>query len=185
MYVRTYVCMYVCMQVCMYVCTYVCRYVYVYVRCRVQIKVISRWILLWMRNVSDETCRENKNSHFVLNNAFRKLFSLRDNTEKCGRTRHATDDNIIRRMRIACWVPKTTNTHSEYLILIAFPLQQWLHERTSTSRYTCIACLVNSARKVIVLKMTFDIDFIKYAPCLQLLEFQMCGAEFCRTSQTS
>jgi len=30
---------------------------------------------------------------------------------------------------ITCWVPKSTNTHSEYVILIAFPLQQWLHER--------------------------------------------------------
>jgi len=29
----------------------------------------------------------------------------------------------IWRMRIACWVPKATNTHSEYVIFIAFPLQ--------------------------------------------------------------
>ena len=36
--------------------------------------------------------------------------------------------NIIRRMRIACWIPKATDTHSEYAILIAFRLQQWLHE---------------------------------------------------------
>jgi len=34
------------------------------------------------------------------------------------------------RMRISCWIHKATDTHSEYvLILIAFPLQQWLHER--------------------------------------------------------
>jgi len=30
--------------------------------------------------------------------------------------------------RITCWIPKVTNTHSEYLIIIAFKLQQWLHE---------------------------------------------------------
>jgi hypothetical protein len=30
---------------------------------------------------------------------------------------------------IACWVPKSTNTRSEYVIFIAFPLQQCLHER--------------------------------------------------------
>jgi hypothetical protein len=35
----------------------------------------------------------------------------------------------IWRMRFACWIPNATNTHSEYVILIAFPLQQWLHER--------------------------------------------------------
>jgi len=28
-------------------------------------------------------------------------------------------------MRIAYWIPKATNIHSEYVILIAFPLQQW------------------------------------------------------------
>jgi len=41
---------------------------------------------------------------------------------------HATDDKIIRRMRIPCWIPKATNTHSEYVIFIAFPLQQKSHE---------------------------------------------------------
>jgi len=33
------------------------------------------------------------------------------------------------RMRIVCWVPKGTNTHSEYVTFISLPLQQWLHER--------------------------------------------------------
>jgi hypothetical protein len=37
---------------------------------------------------------------------------------------------IIWRSRIAYRTPKATNTHSEYLILIALPLQQWLQERT-------------------------------------------------------
>ena len=50
----------------------------------------------------------------------------------------------IRRMHFARWIPKATNTHSEYLILIAFPLQQWLHERASMLRYTYSACLVES-----------------------------------------
>ena len=34
----------------------------------------------------------------------------------------------IWRMRIACWIPMATGTHSEDVILIVFPLQQWLHE---------------------------------------------------------
>jgi len=46
------------------------------------------------------------------------------------------------RMRIAYWIHKATNTHSEYVIRIAFPLQQWLQERASVLRYTYIACLV-------------------------------------------
>ena len=44
-------------------------------------------------------------------------------------------------MRIACWVTKATNTHSEYVIFIAFPLQQWLHQQASILRYTHVACL--------------------------------------------
>jgi hypothetical protein len=46
-------------------------------------------------------------------------------------------------MRILCWVPKATNTHSLYVILIAFPLQQWLLERCSMLHYMYIACLVS------------------------------------------
>ena len=45
------------------------------------------------------------------------------------------------RMRIACWIPKATNRHSEYVVRIASPLQQWSHERTTMLRYTCTACL--------------------------------------------
>jgi hypothetical protein len=50
----------------------------------------------------------------------------------------------IRHMRCACWIPKTTNTHSEYILLITFPWQQCLHERASMSPYTHTACLVES-----------------------------------------
>jgi hypothetical protein len=42
----------------------------------------------------------------------------------------------LRRMRISRCVPKATNTHSKYVTLIAFPLQQWLYERASMLRYT-------------------------------------------------
>ena len=48
------------------------------------------------------------------------------------------------RMRIACWIPKATNTHSEYVILIAFALQQWLHERVSMLHYTYIRPTCNN-----------------------------------------
>ena len=42
----------------------------------------------------------------------------------------------IWRMRIACGLPKATNAHWGYVILIAFPVQQWLHERAWMLRYT-------------------------------------------------
>jgi hypothetical protein len=41
-----------------------------------------------------------------------------------------------------CSLVETSNTHSEYVILISFPLQQWLHERASMLRYAYVICLV-------------------------------------------
>jgi len=48
----------------------------------------------------------------------------------------------IRRISIACWIPKATNILPEYAALIACLLQPELHGRTSVLRYTYIACLV-------------------------------------------
>jgi hypothetical protein len=61
---------------------------------------------------------------------------IRDNVEKYGTIRQATHDNITRRMRFACWLIKATDTQPEYVILIAFPRQQWLLERVSMLHYT-------------------------------------------------
>jgi hypothetical protein len=47
----------------------------------------------------------------------------------------------IRRMGISCRIPKATDAHTEYVMMIAFPLQKWLHERASVS-HTYTACLV-------------------------------------------
>jgi len=46
------------------------------------------------------------------------------------------------RMRILCCIPKTTNTDSEYVILTALPLQQWLQKSALKLRCTYIASLV-------------------------------------------
>jgi hypothetical protein len=37
-------------------------------------------------------------------------------------------------MRIAYWIPKATNKYPEYVIFIAFPLQQRLHESSNVIR---------------------------------------------------
>jgi hypothetical protein len=87
-----------------------------------------------------KSCRENQNTRFTFSNLFfRKSCRLWDNVEQYDRARHTTDDNIIRRMSIACWIPKVTKvtgTRSEYVIRIAFLRQQWLRERASILRYT-------------------------------------------------
>ena len=39
--------------------------------------------------------------------------------EKYSTAGQATDENVIQRMHCACWITKATDTHSEYIILIA------------------------------------------------------------------
>ena len=61
---------------------------------------------------------------------------------KYGRSGQATDDNIIPRMRFACWITKATEADSECFILITFQRQQWFRERVSLLRYMCISYVV-------------------------------------------
>ena len=48
----------------------------------------------------------------------------------------------ICRICISCWLSQLTKTVSDYVILIAFPLQKWLYGRPSMLHYTYTACLV-------------------------------------------
>jgi hypothetical protein len=102
--------------------------------------ILSCSFLLRMRNVPDKSCRENQKTHFVFNKFFSKIVPfviiMWKNMVQSDRPRMR-----IWRMRIACWIPKATNTHSVYAIFIALPLQQWLHERASVLRQTWIAIL--------------------------------------------
>jgi len=72
---------------------------------------------------------------------FRKQCCLWRKVEKYGRA-GSTTDKILRKS-IARWIPKATNTSSEYVKLIAIPQQQWLSERASTLRYMYIDPLVS------------------------------------------
>jgi len=56
--------------------------------------IISLSFLLRMRNVSDKSCRENENTHFVFCNLFRKSCCLWENVEKYCRAWQAKDDNM-------------------------------------------------------------------------------------------
>jgi hypothetical protein len=103
---------------------------------------ISSWILLIMRTILDKLQRKWKKFLCSISLFSRKSRRVWDNVEKYGRARQATDDNIIRRLRFAFWMTKATDTHSEYVIIIAFPQHQWLRERATMLRYTYIACIV-------------------------------------------
>jgi len=62
--------------------------------------------------------------------------------EKYDSVRQATDYIIMRRVRFACYITKTTDMHSDYVILIVFPWQQLLHKLASLLRYTFISSLL-------------------------------------------
>jgi len=67
----------------------------------------------------------------------KKFFFFSENRAVCERMR----ENVVARNRphcIAFGIPKATNIHSVYVILIAFPLHQWLYERISVFRCTYI-----------------------------------------------
>ena len=102
-----------------------------------------------MRNVSDKSCRENKNTHFIFNNFF--LFENRAVIEIIWKNAvHAVSPQVtIWRMRIAYWILEATDAYSEYTIglCIAFPLQQWFTRKRLNLRYTYIACLRTSENK--------------------------------------
>jgi hypothetical protein len=62
-----------------------------------------------MRNISDKVTEKVKTilSLIIFSGS---LCILSDNVEKYGTARQATDDNIIRRMRFACWITEATGT---------------------------------------------------------------------------
>ena len=64
---------------------------------------------------------------------------IRKKRYRAGQT---ADDNRTWCMQIACCVPKATNTRSEHVILLAFPLQQWLHKCTPMFCHMYSVCLV-------------------------------------------
>jgi len=50
------------------------------------------------------------------------------------------------------------DTHSEYAILIDFPLQQWLFKHASFLPYTYVACLVTPEMMDSVKNVSHDCD---------------------------
>ena len=91
--------------------------------------VISRSVLLKMKSVSGKFVEKIETQIMCsVTFFFRKSCRLWDNVEKYCRAGQTTDNKIAH----APFMPDVCGykyTHSEYVILIAFPLQQWLHKR--------------------------------------------------------
>ena len=66
-----------------------------------------------MRHVGDKRCKENGAVYEIM--------------WECVVESNRSQMTIWRK-RVASWVTKATNLHSEYVILIEFAVQQWLHE---------------------------------------------------------
>ena len=98
----------------------------------------SHWVLLRIRSISDKSFRENQNTNLMFNNFFKKLCCVLDDLEK----NMLEPDNTIWHICFACRITKATNTHSVFIIIVAFPWQQWLNECASMFRYKDMTCLV-------------------------------------------
>jgi len=96
--------------------------------------IISCSVPLRTRNISGRICIENK-THILC--SIIVFFPKMRLNEIIWKNNVGPD----RPHCIACWIPKATNTHSDYEILIAFSRQQWLHKRAWMLRYTYVHCL--------------------------------------------
>ena len=110
-----------------------------------------------MGNVSDKSCRENQNTHYVLSNFFflenRASYEImwKNNVER-GKPqmtiwRTACFSNGARHIvfcGLRLQIHIHTHTHSGCVILIAFPLQQWFLERASILRFTYTVLFLNN-----------------------------------------
>jgi hypothetical protein len=112
---------------------------------------ISRWILLRMKNCSQEIV-EKIRTHILCstNLFFRKSYILWDSMKETGH------DNIILRIRFTCCIAKTTDIHSEYVICIAFPQQQWFLETVTHTNTHCLSCRIfyDESNIILTLKQT-------------------------------
>ena len=104
--------------------------------------VISLWIFLRTKNISYKICTDDQNEYF--------LFNIHP-TPRPGKVpfvrfwRNNLEPDMpqmtIWHMRIARWIPKPIDIHSEYVILIAVVLRQWLlHGRVTLLRNTNVTC---------------------------------------------
>jgi len=93
--------------------------------------IISRSVFPRMKYIPGKSCR--KKTHFNLHNFFfenRTVYEIMwKNTAEPNRPQMT-----IRRMRIACWIPRAKNTHPEYVIAHCFSTAT-MASRTRPKRY--------------------------------------------------
>ena len=100
----------------------------------------KKYFCSYLAHISDKICRENQNTHLIFNNFFSKIKQF------MGMWRNVVEPSgsqmTIRRLSISRWIPKATDTGSEYVIPTVFPFQSSLLEGARMLRYTYAASLV-------------------------------------------
>jgi hypothetical protein len=139
--------------------------------------VVSRSVLLRMREVSNEICRENR-KHILYLQYFLFLEN-RSIYERMWKNIWQPDrpQMTILRTRISCWTPKATNAHSECVTLIPFPLQERLHESSSLLRSCTLSVLFKSEKHRIWGKLDKGSD-VRLNVTLRLVR-EICRGHFC------
>jgi hypothetical protein len=99
---------------------------------------------LFQKNVVDEINTNTLYTQFPPPPNSRRLCN---NVKEYDTAGQATDGKIIGRMHIAWWITKATKT-PRICDTSCFPQQQRLHERGLVVRYTYLACLVLSEKKM-------------------------------------
>jgi len=103
--------------------------------------IIHCLFLLRMIKVSDKSCIENQNTCFVFSNFFFNRAVYEIMWKNILEWEQFTDDNMA---HWHCMLDTSgyKYTCSGFVVFIAFPVQQWLHEHASILRYVLTACLV-------------------------------------------
>jgi hypothetical protein len=95
------------------------------------VKIWQEWKLYTWRPIYIYEVVEKSKHTFMFNKLFTKILPC---MSWRGKTWYSRTFSIIRRMLFACWITKATDTRKEYVIYIAYTLQQRLHERASKLR---------------------------------------------------
>ena len=90
---------------------------------------------------------------------FRKSCRLWNHVKKYSKAGQIADDNLAHALcMLGNYGYTYKHTHPEYVILIAFPWQQWLHKRASVLRYAYLACFLPFS----VLQLTSSATCVTY-----------------------
>ena len=131
------------------------------------LSIIFRSVLLRLRNVSEKIVEKVK-TH-ILGSI---IFFFFENIMRRNIVRPERPHITIWRIRIACWTPKSKNTHSEKVILINCPLQQWLHKHNSLLPHTYTGCLAFIDNILIRIYKTFSANDSS-SPLVPIPEFNL------------